>query len=103
MVEISYKAPFLEMLNKWRTWTHTERMDILREIAEDVSIDAENCDTPSQALKAIADRARTASFSRNYIYYMNQIIAMFRSLDDDIPCEVEESSPLAKYRYGKLS
>ena len=96
MVRISYKRPFLEMLNGWPTWKYTERREILGEIARDVAIDAENCDTPSQALAGIAHFARRASSSYGYSLSMLQIIRRFESLDDsNIPCEVEESSPLA--------
>ena len=35
---------------------------------------------------------------------IDQIIGMFENIDDDdIDCEVEESSPLAKFRHGKLN
>ena len=98
MVRISYKAPFLDMLNGWPTWTGTEGREILGEIARDVSIDAENCDTPYQTLAGIAHFARRASKrgGPQYASSMVEIIRRFMSLDDsNIPCEVEASSPLA--------
>ena len=129
MVEISYKAPFLEMLksvtknlgigNLGARMEYGIYFELLTEIADDVQIDAENCDTPTNVLTSISNVARGAArtlVDRNLGFAartrlrdrsdrdIDQIIGMFENIDDDdIDCEVEESSPLAKFRHGKLS
>ena len=125
MVEISYKEPFLEMMDdvrdqmdrRDRIWNVTAITSMFTEIAEDVETDAENCDTTTNELATIASDARNAAGAaaffgsglmsetqRNFmVSYTRVIIGKFRSLDDsNIKCEVEESSPLATYR-RKLS
>merc|ERR1719410_2052824 len=104
MVEISYKEPFLDMLRSVKyERSSTARREILNEIADDVEIDAGNCDTRTNVLASIASLARIAarysSSGGRYQSYISQLSGMFLSLDDDdIDCEVEASSPLAKYR-----
>ena len=103
MVEISYKAPFLDMLRDVKyERSSTARRTILTEIADDVGIDAENCGTRNNVLASIASIARIASYasssSGRYRSYIGQLSVMFESLDDDdVECEVDESSPLARY------
>jgi len=121
MVEISYKEPFLEMMDDVRDqmdrsdriWNATAISSMFTEIAEDVETDAENCDTTTNELATIASDARNAAGAaaffgsglmsetqRNFmVSYTRGIIEKFTSLDDsNIKCEVEESSPLATYR-----
>ena len=103
LVEISYKEPFLDMLESVKyERSSTARRDILTEIADDVAIDAENCGSRTNVLASIASLARIAarysSSGGRYQSYISQLSGMFLSLDDDdIDCEVEASSPLAKY------
>ena len=103
LVEISYKEPFLDMLESVKyERSSTARRNILTEIADDVAIDAGNCDTRNNVLANIASLARIAarysSSGGRYQSYISQLSGMFLSLDDDdIDCEVEASSPLAKY------
>ena len=117
MMEISYKVPFLDMLDEVKhqikTGNGPEIVSMFMEIAEDVEIDAENCDTPTNALANIANIARAASnatvsesrYSRQKTYdLLRNLFAEFENLDDsDIVCEVEDSatSPFTS-RYGKL-
>ena len=107
MVEISYKEPFLDMLESVKyERSSTARRNILTEIADDVAIDAGNCDTRTNVLASIASLARTAASNvrSSWLYrsYIFGLIGMFSTIDDDnIDCEVEESSPLAIY--SKLS
>ena len=65
MMEIEYKVPFLDMLDdlcgQIKTQNKTAIVSMFMEIAEDVEIDAENCDTPTNALANIANVARAAS------------------------------------------
>jgi len=129
MVEIVYKAPFLVILKSLQyEQSSTARREILTEIADDVATDAENCDTPTNVLARIEWLARRAARSAvsassgrptygrptygrpsglssgSYEYYVRQMIQKFNSLDDDdIDCEVEESSPLAQYERGSWS
>jgi len=115
MMEIEYKVPFLDMLDDFLNHTITTGFNraaivsMFTEIAEDVEIDAENCDTPTNALAAIAGLARaSATFSsrtsiqRTYDFIGNLILT-FESLDDSgIECEVEDSPSYPfKSRYGK--
>ena len=125
MVKISYKEPFLEMMDNLRDqmdrsdkiWNVTAITSMFTEIAEDVETDAENCDTTTNELATIASDARNAAGAaaffgsglmsetqRNFmVSYTRGIIEKFTSLDDsNIKCEVEESSPLSTYR-RKLS
>merc|ERR1712156_950653 len=78
MVEISYKAPFLDMLNGVKyEGSSTARRTILTEIADDVAIDAGNCDTRNNVLAGIASLARTASYAASsswyYRFYIDQM------------------------------
>merc|ERR1712241_440818 len=103
LVEISYKAPFLDILENVKYGrSSTARRERLTEIADDVEIDAENCDRNNK-LASIANSARAAASSarssRSFRYYVDQIIGKFESLGDfEIDCAVDESSPLATYR-----
>ena len=64
MVEIVYKAPFLVILKSLQyEQSSTARREILTEIADDVAIDAENCDTRTNKLASIANLARAAASS----------------------------------------
>ena len=107
LVEISYKAPFLDILENVKyERSSTARRERLTEIADDVEIDAENCDTRTNKLASIANIARaaanSASSSWSFQYYVGQVIGKFESLGDfEIDCAVDESSPLAIY--SKLS
>ena len=117
MMEIEYKVPFLDMLDDFLNHTITTGFNraaivsMFTEIAEDVEIDAENCDTPTNALANIANVARSAanisSRSRDIrkaSRFLRDLFIEFENLDDsDIKCEVEDSptSPF-KSRYGKL-
>ena len=117
MIEIAYKVPFLDMLDevkheiKGGKWNNRPAIvSMFTEIAEDVEIDAENCDTPTNALASIANLARAASaralwrFSiSSTLQLLSQLFAEFESLDDsDIECEVEDSPSSPFSRYGKL-
>merc|ERR1711884_267753 len=73
MMEIEYKVPFLDMLDEVENqikegWLEdrTAIVSMFTEIAEDVEIDAENCDTSTNALAGIADAAKAASRATVY-------------------------------------
>merc|ERR1712241_1428832 len=79
LVEISYKEPFLDMLESVKNErSSTARRDILTEIADDVAVDAENCGSRTNILASIASLARSAASnashsSRRYRSYIDQL------------------------------
>ena len=120
-VKISYKEPFLEMMDDVREQINngmnlTAITSMFTEIAEDLETDTENCYTTTDELATIAAAARNvtgaavAAFLRTrqksavrniVVSYTKLIFNKFDAFDDsDIECEVEESSPLAKYGHG---
>jgi len=124
-VEISYKEPFLEMMDDVREqiingrmnngWNVTALTSMFTEIADDVETDAENCDTTTNELASIANLARNSAaaaaflesgrlskHARNFVLSnAGLLFEKFTSLDDsNIECKVEESSPLATYGHG---
>jgi len=111
-VKISYKEPFLEMMDDVREqiingMNLTAITTMFTEIAEDVKTN-ELASIANLARRAAAGAAGLESrqmSEHDRVGYIKgktiQIFDKFTSLDDsNIECEVEESSPLAKYGHG---